>query len=190
MKVSLSSVEDAILTRLQEDASIATYVAWLGTFQKSLEDARKAARQMKTPAIGVCYIGGDDEPGGMFRFRHTARFQVTVASRNLRNPRASAIGRPAAEVGIYQMIEDVRDALAGWSPADGVRELYPIRVEPLEMGEDGDLAIQYALVFETKGTFGRDDSEAAPFTLSAAYTIDGGQSTHTTDEHTLGTEDP
>lgn len=190
MRVSLSSVEDAILARLQEDATIAAYIAWVGTYQKSLEDARKAGRQMKTPAIGVCYIGGNDEPGGMFRFRHTARFQVTLASRNLRSPRASAVGGAVTEVGIYQMIEDVRDALSGWSPADGVRELYPISVEPLEMGEEGDLAIQYALVFETKGTFGRDDTETAPFTLDAGYTIDGGQTTHVTDEHPLGTEDP
>lgn len=190
MRVSLSSVEDAILARIREDATISTYVAWVGTYQKSLEEARKAGRQLKTPAIGVCYIGGSDEPGGMFRFRHLARFQVTLASRNLRSPRASAVGGAAAEVGIYQMIEDVKEALSGWAPAEGVRELFPIDTEVLEMGEDGDLAIQYALVFETKGSFGRDDTETTPFTLAAAYTVDDGASTHVTDEHQLGPEAP
>lgn len=148
MTTTIKAIEDAIVAALEADAQLAascqTIVATQGTF----DAARKAGQVLKLPALAVLYVGGDDEPRGMWAFEETATFQVTVAARNLRASHVAARGT-GTEAGAYELVERVRAVLSGQTLGLDISELVPRRVEAQRIDTD-ELEAHYIIQFTTR----------------------------------------
>ncbi|MBN2060703.1 MAG: DUF1834 family protein [Deltaproteobacteria bacterium] len=107
---SIEQIEDAIVSALQADETLAGYVK---TFERmpweNLDDLTKLLRQY--PAIVVSYAGGDDDTGNMNVADHGGRFAVMCAHKNVRSPSAAATGPVTGEKGVYDMLKDVLSCL-------------------------------------------------------------------------------
>ncbi len=131
----LAEIEDAILLHLTGALTLATVgykVATIASYGGEFdEDIGQAVRAM--PAVWVAYAGsGKPAPVGTSgeRFRTPAMWSVMVGARNVRGERFTRqgvkVGNAIAEVGTYQMLEDVRSAL--------LRQDFDLAIEPLTPG--------------------------------------------------------
>lgn len=107
---SIEQIEDAIVSTLQADETLAGYVK---TFERmpweNLDDLVKLLRQY--PAIVVSYAGGDDDTGNFSVTDHAGRYAVMCAHKNVRSPSAAVRGPITGEKGVYDMLKDVHSAI-------------------------------------------------------------------------------
>ena len=146
---SLETCEDAIVAVLQADPTIAAYVSQVSSFAGTWEEARRDLIRT-LPGIVVVYVGGRTEARGAAGAVHKAEWHVVVASRNLRSERR---GRQtdSAEVGAYQMIEDVTRVLGRADlGVDGMGGLEPRETHPVRLKGKGNVSqgmAVYNLIF-------------------------------------------
>ena len=107
---SIEDIEDAILTTLQEDKTLAAYIK---TFERmpwdNITELGKILKQY--PAIVVTYKGGVDDNDIYSVCDHAGVFAVLCAHKNVRSPSAAANGPVSGEKGVYAMLGDVLSAL-------------------------------------------------------------------------------
>lgn len=192
--ISLDAIEDAIVARLASDDVLTALRAggYLGSWQGSPEDARTTGRAIRYPLITIIYAGGAIESKGMLRFAHLARWQVTIATRSHRSLRAARATGDAGIASAYTLIAEALRVLSGVDLGlDGVGELRPHLVGPLEESEPGEA--RYAIGVEVPVLLQVDDvdlqtSGARPVAdleqIRATYAVDTPPNPIVTDEVT------
>jgi len=103
----LAEIEDALVARIKT----LQYVRAVESYGGQLDDETFEVLRV-VPAIWVTF-GGSSKPeqSGPKKFLTPATFVVMCAARSVRNERSTRHGGPGNEVGVYQMLEDVRQLL-------------------------------------------------------------------------------
>lgn len=104
---TVTEIEDAILTTLQEGCKIAGYVKTF-THIPSLDQATLERIFRLMPAIGVISDEGVYDYSIGSRQQETGSFAILCFNKNMRSPAASSHGITAREHGVWDMIEDCR----------------------------------------------------------------------------------
>lgn len=140
MYVTVESIEDAILKTLKQDQKLASYVKRFMILPDLSEDY--IARLVKSfPTIAVVgYEGYWKEITTVYQ-DETGLFAVLCVNKNLRSPEAAIRRGKHAEVGLYDIVEDVRRTLSKHNAVQvqGVIDCCPKRRKLLRA--DGALAI-------------------------------------------------
>ncbi len=107
---SIEEIEDAIVSTLENDATLAGYVK---TFSRlpwnMINELEKILK--KYPALVVAYRGGTDNNDNYAVSDHAGLFAILCSNKNVRSPSAASRGITAGEKGIYDMLKDVLNAL-------------------------------------------------------------------------------
>lgn len=100
---TVTDVENAIISTLKNDATIAAYVRTVD--RMPIEDNKMAQKLiLKYPAILVIYAGGTDNLTLYPTLDHTAKFSIWCVDKSVREI-------SAASVGVYKMLNDILNAL-------------------------------------------------------------------------------
>jgi phage gp37-like protein len=107
---SIEEIEDAIMSTLAADKTLAGYVK---TFERMPWDRINELSNIlkQYPAIVVVYKGGSDNNNIYSVCDHAGVFAVLCAHKNVRSPSAAASGPVSGEKGVYAMLGDVLSAL-------------------------------------------------------------------------------
>lgn len=106
---TINTIEDAILSILQADTTLASYV---NTFTpvNSLDEASLKEIIIRSPAIGVISTSGNYSYAMSNVQLETGLFIVLCVNKNLRSPIASLHGS-TTDKGAWDMVEDCRKVL-------------------------------------------------------------------------------
>lgn len=145
----LAVIEDAILARIA--GARLPYLRTLATYGGELdENLGESVRAF--PAVWVAFKGeGEGQPLNTAKsvYRIPATWVVLVAARNLRNEAATRKG-DKVRVGSYQMLEDVRELLAGQDFGLEIGNLRPGKAQSLTNGRFQGLGVSvYAQEWHT-----------------------------------------
>jgi len=145
MAYSLDTIEDAMIAAL-DVSPINTYAKTIKTYSGQLaQDVNKVL--LILPAILVVF-GGDEfrSPiGANTVFNRVMDWDVLVAARNLRGDVGARHG-VGSEVGVYEMLDDVRSKLVGQKLSLNIEPLRIVRRRPVLIDAR---AYIYALRFQT-----------------------------------------
>lgn len=152
MGTTPAQIEDAILSRLQADPTLATAVRTFELYDGPAKPAEWRAKggAVVLPAVLVAYVGSSVGPFGGFDFCDLASFQVSVIARNLRGRRGGT--REQVEAGAQDLMWRVRQLLSGQTLDLDMSELVPASVELLEYTKD-TRASEFAVQFTTRVEF-------------------------------------
>ena len=127
---TVEAIEDAIVTTLQNDATLSAYVK---TFDRlpwdRVDELEKLVKQY--PALLVAYAGGTDDSGNYGVSDHSGKFAVWCCGRNLRSPSAAARGPVSGEKGVYDLLDDVISCLHFSNLGLNINLCRSVRVLPL-----------------------------------------------------------
>jgi hypothetical protein len=145
------SVENEIVARIiaahgRNVAESEGYLRHVGTYNGPVDSSDDGIAALydafggQTPAVLVSAVGGTVSPDSATRtrFTRTISIEIYVISNNLRSRGSRtqsdvvAAATPTADPGVFQIIEDLHDALAGQvSSTDRVGVFTPTREEPI-----------------------------------------------------------
>lgn len=127
---TVEQIEDAIITTLSGDATLAEYVK---TFDRLPwergDEVEKLVRQY--PALLVAYAGGDDDSDIYSVTDHRGRFAVWCCARNMRSSSAALRGPAGGEKGVYDLLKDVLSCLQFSTLGLTIHWCKSVRVVPL-----------------------------------------------------------
>ena len=146
MAYTITQLENAIIAAL-DVSPINTYAKTIGGYAGQLEqDVGKALLIM--PAVLVVFSGDDFRAaqGQSTVYNRIVNFQVLAACKNLRGSDARRQG-VGSEVGIYEMLDDIRSKLVGNKLSLNIEPLRILGRRPVLIS---DIAYIYAAEFQTQ----------------------------------------
>lgn len=143
---SLEQIEDAVVAALQADTTIQAYARAVQSFQGELLEALEE-QSFRDPAFLVVISGGDIEASGHLQHQVELEVGVVVRATNLRGNKYQRAPSSSAEVGTYQMVQDVLRVLSLSDLAlSGLDELEPKGWELLKTGSTRSRSVSAQLV--------------------------------------------
>lgn len=167
---SLEQIEDAAVAALQADDTVKAYAMDIRSFQGELLEALEE-QSFRDPAFLVVISGADITPMGHLQHQVELEVGVIVRSTNLRGNHYQRHPISSAEVGTYQMVQDVLRVLAlSDLGLTGLEELEPKSWELLKTGSTRQRTVSAQLVtFTTTAELREELPEDTLETVAATY---------------------
>lgn len=150
-KPTLTQIENALMALVTGDATISGYIKSVDSLSARSFDPRDSRLIANPPAILFHFEEGPLASTNIAdtSYDYTPSFAILVHQRNLRSDEDARKGGSAGEVGIYQMLDDLKNAVGGkiitLGSTTGQVRLLGQKIE--QFGADG---LWYSLTVEVK----------------------------------------